>query len=162
MDAIECLKDIFNNVNSWLVFAETKNAALVGFDIAILAISDRFLENMTKSSCLGMCLFLFGILFPIISFLPIYNRINIYKKKKGTNLLFFADIATHSEHQYFDMLKKNYINVLSLKGKEKIVRDYILEIVTNSQITVYKLFMFKIGVYFSLGFIIYMVLCNII
>ena len=162
MDAIACLKEIFSNVNNWLIFAETKNAALVGFNIAILAISDKFLENIFKCSGLGLCLFLFGILCPLISFFPIYNKFKIFRKKRGNNLLFFVDIAMYDEEQYINELKENYIDMRYVNEKDKLVRDYAMEIVTNSQITVYKLFMFKIGLYFSLGFIIYMVLINII
>ena len=35
---VEMLETIFSNVNSWLNFAEAKNAALMAFNIAMLAV----------------------------------------------------------------------------------------------------------------------------
>lgn len=36
---VEMLETIFSNVNSWLNFAEAKNAALMAFNIAMLAVT---------------------------------------------------------------------------------------------------------------------------
>lgn len=41
---VEMLETIFSNVNSWLNFAEAKNAALMAFNIAML-VFHRLLKN---------------------------------------------------------------------------------------------------------------------
>lgn len=162
MDSIEYLKDIFQNVNSWLNFAEAKNGALVGFDIALLAINDVFLDNMSRCGNLRFYLFLLGVFFPIVSFLPLYKGRKFKKKKIQNNLLFYRDIATYDGDQYFTELKSRYLKNCSINGEDDILKDYAEEIVVNARITVYKLSTFRIGLCFSIAFIIHMVLFNTI
>ena len=45
---VEMLETIFSNVNSWLNFAEAKNAALMAFNIAMLAVTWGSTENAGK------------------------------------------------------------------------------------------------------------------
>lgn len=46
---VEMLETIFSNVNSWLNFAEAKNAALMAFNIAMLAVTWGSTENAGKN-----------------------------------------------------------------------------------------------------------------
>ena len=65
----ELLEKIFSNVNSWLNFAEAKNAANVGFVVACLA-AIFSLEDM-NALLYTICFFLvISGMFSLISFLP--------------------------------------------------------------------------------------------
>lgn len=54
-ERVELLQKIFENTNHWLQFAEAKNAALIAFNIAVIAAvigSDLYEKNLSLSSFL--------------------------------------------------------------------------------------------------------------
>lgn len=153
----ELLKEIFSNVNSWLFFAETKNAAIIAFDVAMLAaiISTDFLKgNIIIFSTLtaGIVLALFVAL---LSFAPKRGK---KKESNGVpnvadNLIFYSDIAKYNKTEYIKALVKQYLKKdIQANQIEQIELDYSEEIVYNSNLANNKYNLFK----YSLNIILVM------
>lgn len=165
----ELLEKIFSNVNSWLNFAEAKNAANVGFVVACLA-AIFSLEDM-NALLYTICFFLvISGMFSLISFLPKLGNKAIRKiplfsiiKKRITdedNLIFFENIKEYSGEVYIKQVCKMYLN-----KDEYIPTKYQLdlsdEIVYNSNIASCKYKLFKKAIY--LDIIAFLILaCSII
>lgn len=141
-NADEQLQAIFNNVNDWLKFAETKNAALVAADVAILiGVASLFEE---ASSWLLIYLILLAsfvglsLVIGLISFLPA-TKIPWLRKpatiREKRNVLYYGDIADQDVESYLELLK----SVLK-EGVEPtpIGKAYIEQIIINSKIAVKK------------------------
>lgn len=91
----ELLEKIFSNVNSWLNFAEAKNAANVGFVVACLAaiFSLEDVNALLLNALLyTICIFLvISGMFSLISFLPklgnkVIRKIPLFSKDKKRRL----------------------------------------------------------------------------
>lgn len=155
----ELLQRIFENVNSWLHFVEAKNAALIAFNIALMAAfvdSSLFCKCRIFGNCIiiGICL---STIVAIRSFIPLNKEIK--KVEKGDikeNLLHYAYIASLEVNEYIRKLYKRYFekNISNISEVMQIERDYCEEIIQNSRITIRKQRYFKIGlniVFFALG-----------
>lgn len=159
---IERLKDIFENVNNWLKFAETKNATLVaGNGLLIFGIL-KILQNLTiKDYVLWyvyFCLVLFTIslILSLISFIP---KVKIpYFLLNGNietadNLLFYGDLLKYNEKSLLEKIKQ-----ISPKDDNdaSIVLNtmYAEQIIINSKITRNKLSLFDIAIKFTLAGIV--------
>ena len=158
-DRIELWERIFANVNSWLHFVEAKNAALIAFNIALMA---AFMDSSLFDTCkifgrciiVGICL---STIVAIISFIPLNKEIK--KVDKGDikeNLLHYAYIASLEVNEYIKKLYMRYFekNISNISEVPQIERDYCEEIIQNSRITIRKQRYFKIAlniVFFALG-----------
>lgn len=138
----EFLAEQLNRVNSWLSFAEAKNAALIAFNVAILSVDMKMPE---WALCIFRIAILVSIVISLISFWP-----NFAKKSSSRNLLFYKDIA-ELDSQY-----KEIIN----ESKDKIKDDYIDEIIINSKITMKKYYRFKQALAIDVGIMVF--LCTIL
>ena len=139
---VEMLETIFSNVNSWLNFAEAKNAALMAFNIAMLAVTWGSTENAGKN------ILFYGVNLAIVistiialkSFKPDKGKC----KKENDNLLFYEDIAKYSKESYLIALYKKYQD--TVKTEDELLKreiDYADEITYNAKIIVQKYKCFK-------------------
>lgn len=141
------LKEIFQNTNSWLQFAEAKNAALIAFNTAILsAILDTLDMDILRAIT---ALFLITSTFCcLISFKPRKHVTKCLGNKTDTdNILFYQDIAKYMEREYLKKFHEDYYEGIPLQCMQnsKRIKYYIQEITCNSKITVMKYKCFNMG-----------------
>lgn len=158
---LECLLDkIFSNVNSWLNFAEAKNAANIALVIASIAAITNLQSINILLSTLCILLTLSGLC-SLISFIP--NLVTVNKKSKehkDGNLLFFETIKKYSGIEYVEQINKLYFQI-NKKDFNKYQLDLADEIVYNSNITSYKYKLFKAAVYIDILTFMLFILCFI-
>lgn len=143
----ELLNNIFSNVNSWLNFAEAKNAANIAIVVACIAAILNFEKIDYLLAVICIVVIVSGIC-SLISFLPrVGNKLDLsqldqQEKHDDENLLFFEDIKAYSGEEY---VKK--INKLYFKKNNADVSTYQLdlanEIVYNADIVSRKYKLFK-------------------
>lgn len=139
---------IFDNVNSWLKYAENKNAyvlAFIGAQVTLI----KFLDFQTNWRLISSFVFL-GLCFLmcIISFFPktiisswVYNLPKSHQKpSEKDNLLFYGHIVKYSIDQYVDKMSK-YLKH-DIRG-DKYFEDLCAQIVINAGIASAKFDMFK-------------------
>jgi hypothetical protein len=151
----EELWKIFENVNSWLKYAENKNTYIITFIGAQITIMKYFncpLNFWLKVSFifLGLCLFVcFCSFFPktsISAWLYYFTKSND-DKKDTDNLLFYGDIAKYSLDNYIEKMSKHLKS--EIKG-DKYLEDLCSQIIINSSIAKAKFNLFKISFWFML------------
>lgn len=175
LDSLVILKEIFENINKWLHFAEAKNAALIGLNGAFLfklieIISDQMdgeLYNIITVNIIGgklLCsitllgivviLYLGAILLSLKSFLPNTSKIEISNELIEKNnygqdriLMFYLDIDKYeSYNQYLIDIHKYYFDRdVEITDLKRIEIDYAKEILINSKITTEKYKLFKLA-----------------
>ncbi|MBS6396655.1 MAG: hypothetical protein KH452_05840 [Clostridiales bacterium] len=156
------LQQIFDNVNSWLHFAEAKNAALVAFNVALLAaiMSSNLLDVFTCFSSGIIIALLISTMFALLSFKPINNKLEKTSNEDiSENLLHFAYISSLEKEEYIKKLYENYwgeVNI-DIRVVPKIEQDYCSEIIENSRIAMRKQRYFKKGFYVVLMTMVAMV-----
>lgn len=151
-DKTSLLQQIFENVNTWLHFAEAKNAALIAFDIALLTI---IVDSGLSKTCIllfsiNIVSLLLSIIFALYSFKPINEMLEKCDNMSlDLNLLHFAYIASLEQEEYIKKLYYYYWNESdkNINDVPKLEKDYCYEIISNSRITLRK------QKYFSYGFI---------
>ena len=153
MDDRACLlQQIFENVNNWLHFAEAKNAALIAFNIALLAVIVE--SNWAEAYILLFSIIVIGLLlstiFAILSFKPI-NKIleKVDNINLEENLLHFAYIASLEQEEYIRKLYDHYWGESNkdVNNVPKLEIDYCHEIIANSRITIRKQRYFRYSFY---------------
>lgn len=153
-DLDELLEKSFSNVNSWLNFAEAKNAANIAFVIACIA-AIFSLQKMNIILYI-VCIFLIASgIGSLISFLPRLgdkvrkNCFVFFRNKKlranGDNLLFFENIKEYSGDAYIKQVSKAYFGE-NKYNPTKYQIDLSNEIVYNSDIVSRKYKFFKMAV----------------
>ena len=162
---LEDLQDVFQNVNSWLNFAEVKHGALIALDTTfILGIITLIVDKkLDGSSMWGLGIIIISLLISMYSYYPNIKWIKdewMIGRKKVTpnrNLLFYRDIFQLSNKEYLEKIYKDYYNIQVSEFKKKEI-DYAEEIVVNSRITMKKYFLFKISlVSCSIGILVLIV-----
>jgi len=143
-------KDIFNNVNIWLQFAEVKNGALLTFNAAIIFATLNLYESFYKLHYFRYIVFLFltliliSLIINLLSFLPS----NKTGSRKNDNVIFWASISN------FDSIE-SYSSELNKEQKSDEIDKHIEdEIYINSKITTAKYKKFKWALYFNISGII--------
>ena len=139
----EQLKEIFDNVNNWVTFAEAKNAAIIAFNVACIScIWD--IEGITEIKILpyiwGLGIIVSTIM-ALISFVPQTGKgiSDNEKQSDSDNLLFFKDIAKYSKKAYLKQIFKQYANLeLSDSDIRKLEEDLADEITYNASIAIRK------------------------
>ncbi len=153
----ELLQQIFENINMWLHFAEAKNAAIIAFNIALLAaLISSNLFNIVIFSWTAVGLLL-STLLSLLSFKPSNKAAKkVISESMDSNLLHYAFIASLEIDEYLEKLNKSYWKNQYQDGSEfpQIERDYSNEIIQNSRITLKKQFYFKIALYIDFAMII--------
>lgn len=145
------LEDFFDKqlerVNYWLSFAEAKNAALIAFNIAVVAFVADFQKSFPLISTIIMVCFVLSCIICLISFFPkTENRPKEKKaKRKNDNLIFWGDIAFfENEGRYIECVISRYFPGNTLNGEpNKMCYDLASEIIINSRIAQYKYSCFK-------------------
>lgn len=149
---INLLQQIFDNVNSWLHFAEAKNAALIAFNVALL--SSLTSSELFKINAMLFCTIIIGLLLSIMvslwSFKPINKKLEKTSATNlGENLLHFAYIASLERDEYIKKLYNYYWKEpnMDINAISRLERDYCEEIIENARITMRKQYYFRIGFY---------------
>ena len=150
------IKDIFENVNDWLKFAEAKNGVIIALNSAIifgilklypsLKIDNSYIEYYITYIILFLTI---SIIIALLSFIPrfYYPFIKIDKISESDNLLYFGDIAKYNEIEYSRKILEK------IPDTEKTSFDvyYINQIVNNAKITYIKYKQFEISVWFTIS-----------
>lgn len=145
----ELLKETFENINYWLAFGEAKNAGLLAFNIAALAVLFS-LDNF------NLLIYITGALVVIstsISLLALWSRIAVKWENKNLqenadNLLFFEDISKYSESDFIVKFYKNYFqeDIKDIDNIPLYNKNILEEIYINAKIATIKFKLFNIGV----------------
>jgi len=170
------LKDIFENVNNWLKFAEAKNATLIAgngliiFGICRIIKDSNINEYLMYYIYFSIFMLVISFLIALISFIPNIKLpgylFDNSKEQSNHNLLFFGSIATFNEHKYLEELNKSLGKDDDEYKKNKLNEMYAHQIIINSQIAVKKYKLFNISLQFTLlavvsPFIYVFFICNI-
>jgi hypothetical protein len=168
----EQLKAIFTNVNDWLKFAETKNAALIAANAAVSFASFSILVQNWSKLDTRLCWYLISLIIcalssATIALLAIIPRtsllISISKEKPNDvtdNLLFYGDIAKYKPAEFVKALKRRFGETDTLlSGLES---DYGQQIVINSQIAFRKHTLFRFSAWLTISAIITPLIAGII
>lgn len=162
------LREIFNNVNEWLKFAEAKNFGLLSLVVAVVFgfMQIEFTKNSSyeKFGVWIISTISFLSAFPaLVSLFPIVSKIEkgknlkswitkfsnwIDKENKFENIHFYGYLRTIDEKEFeIKFLAKNNANNVSFTAYEK---ELATQILYNSRITWLKYQLFKIGAFFFL------------
>ena len=154
----ELLEKNFSNVNSWLNFAEAKNAANIAFVVAVLAAIFSIDDECVLLHILCICLIISGMC-SLFSFLPrlgnkVVRKVSLFsknkkRKAKASNLIFFEDIKEYAGDTYIKQVCKKYFGKNKYNAT-KYQLDLADEIVYNSDIVSRKYKFFKVAVYLDI------------
>ncbi len=153
----EDIKDIFQNINEWLKFAEAKHAGLIvlnsGIIFGILSVYKDYKTIIDWHIILLIIIFIgISIILSLISLFPITNNDTKNKNKNvPINLYFFGSLSKLNETDFKNELLKTNANYKF----DKFEKDIINQIIINSRIATrkYKLFIFAIWAT-TIGFIL--------
>ena len=143
---------IFENVNRWLEYGERKNAyvlTFVGAELALVKLFElslQYWQTVTSLGILGL-----SLLLTILSFLPktsipdaIYFLATSWlKPHKADNLLFFEHISRYSVSDYMSALQERYSITLPINGN-RYLEDLCNQIVVNAGIATSKFRAFRV------------------
>lgn len=156
------LEKQLERTNYWLAFSEAKNAALLAFNVAIVAASASYGYNNILNSVM-VVIFLISSLLALLSFSPNLDKIVNYRGSKigeDLNLIFFLEVAN------FDSPRDYIMNIRLKYGIESddnsMNVDLASEIIANSRIAVIKYNLFKKAVGADFIAIMVLVVINII
>ena len=140
-DRVEFYEKNLERVNYWLQFAEAKNAAMIAFVVAILAVLSSFFEKHLVMLLVVSIVYLCGMIISICSMFPKGNM-NVDEKdgeyKKTDNLLYWKDIAKYSKTDYVETVNQRLfanVNQNTLNDYEIMLAE---EIIANARIANYK------------------------
>lgn len=149
MTRMSMLQYIFDNVNKWLAFAETKNGALVAFNSGVSIAIINLLTKDTPYSIWFLCCaysslvcFMSSAALSLFSFMPAI-RIKFHFPKdhlETDNLYFYEYISKYDNQSYIDCLNKKFVLNDEIKSLEL---DLANQIITNSKIAYKKFWLFK-------------------
>lgn len=147
---IEQLKYIFENVNSWLHFAEAKNGALIAFNVALLSV--LFTREWTNVSVFTLIVIfiLISTGFSLFSFKPLTKSIpKCQNKNIEKNLLYCGYISSLELEDYMRALYKDYWNEphFQMERCANMERELCSEIIQNSRILMRKQKLFERAFY---------------
>lgn len=167
------LKSIFDYVNDWLKFAETKNAALVAFDgaavLGLISISENLGSGqVTAKGCIVVAFVFLSIslLIALVSFLPQTRSIKALPatikpqedRLGNDNLYFFEHILKYRPEDYLTKIKQGFesMDLADSSGTKKtqintLSVDLSQQIIINSQIASRKYHYFKVALLLSIS-----------
>jgi hypothetical protein len=167
----ETLKDIFENVNDWLKFAEAKNAALIVFNGASIFGAATFIATVITQKdtvipkFILYYLYMFiimnglGLVIALYSFWPqtrvdevLSKRIeDIFsnRQESRSSILYYGHIKDYTLDSYLAKLRVFCdIGTRELSGLES---DYASQIIINSRIAFRKYILFKLAIFFTIS-----------
>jgi hypothetical protein len=144
------LRNIFDNINNWLKFAEAKNAAIIAF-IAVVSptlIALYRSENEIIQLCaiISGFFFILSLLVSLLSFVPTLQIDSAlqYSVKQNSSLMYFNGIISRSLDEYKQVCVKEF----NLQPDNLIVNDLIEQIYYNALIARSKYVLFLLSVKF--------------
>lgn len=154
----EELNIIFDNVNEWLKFAESKNAVIIGLNgAAIFSLISTFscmfsLKGwLSTSGILVVLLLLLSTTVSLLSFIPNLKMMrlpSINSNNAPVNIIYFGSIAI-LEHDEFIMKVAGLMKV-SMDSVSDLDRQYAKQIVNNSRIALLKYRFFTLAVWLDI------------
>ncbi len=153
------LKEIFENVNNWLKFAEAKNATLIAGNGVIIFGIIKCLKDLESYPyfiyylCFVIILLSLSFIIALISFianvkLPRYLFKEIDNNNK--NLLFYGSIKNYNEESYLQALTDSLEITDTSIHKNEFCKMYAQQIIINSKITMRKFELFNLGLKITL------------
>jgi len=160
-EVLKELKDIFENVNRWLQFAEAKNGALIGINGVFLFKSVDFLFDIINGKLNGskvlvtssLLIFSVAMIIALKSFLPntgVFEDKEVNEEIQNINennmvLIFFEDICKYESSKLYlkDIYQYFFYNEITEENLSRRELDYAKEILINSRIASYKYKLFK-------------------
>jgi hypothetical protein len=171
----EEIREIFNNVNEWLKFAEAKNFGLLSLTAAIVFgfLQIEFAKNSSFEQFVIWTISIVAFLsfFPsILSLFPIVSKIEKGENLKNWISTFsnWIDKETSFENIHFygylrsiDTVEfeRKFLNKLNIptQSLNQYEKELVGQILYNSRITWLKYQLFKIGAFFFLvGFLVFL------
>lgn len=151
------LEKQLERTNFWLSFAEAKNAALLAFNIAILAFVVGFQKDFPILSTLSMIVFIFSSLICLWSFYPKEPKCPIVdtkrkkdnkKENKLNNFLYWKTIAhIETTEKFIDKVVVRYFPDQTVDGiKSELYNDLAQEIIDNSRVAKSKYELFSLAI----------------
>lgn len=152
---LEYLKEQLDRTNYWLAFSETKNAALVAFNVAVVAAIGKFTSVNIWIWALSDFMIMVSTFICLLSFIPKSSMKKLCNDQNNQeiNLLYYADIAKLETEMYLEKVRNEY-HLHIIKWEEEICKDFAEEIIVNSRIAVRKYKLFKYAVMVDLMCII--------
>lgn len=142
----EFLDKNLDSVNSWLQFAETKNAALTAFVVAMLAViyGGEVINHLVLKTIITV-IYVISLFLSVISFYPKYKK-DVWACD-GTyeiddNLIFWKDIAKYSVNDYLKAVSEKIFETESNRF-DLLQRMYAEELITNARIAKVKYMLFE-------------------
>ena len=103
------LEKVQADITGCLRFAETKNGALLAFDIALLFGIPKIPDVSVKVKYIVTAMIIYSLIITLWSFWPINKKIKKAEKRKvNCDLLHFAYIAMYTRNEYLVELYKSY------------------------------------------------------
>lgn len=147
-DRIDFYEKNLERVNYWLQFAEAKNAAMIAFVVAMLAVIYSFFSNIIMLVILSL-VYVIALIISTLSMFPKGNmntniRDGDYVEEKD-NYLYWKDIAKYSKTDYIEKVNKQFFDNNSSETTSR--QEFMLaeEIITNARIAKYKYYMFELA-----------------
>jgi len=165
------LKDLFQDINELIKFAEAKNLGLVAFNLAIITGMITLISNVKDTPWLLYVISYIGVMNLVSLFLCFVSSIAQLKHKesdielhKSDNLLFFGTIAHYIPDKFYSTIKKRY----NLKSENEIYeKELCRQIVICSQIASRKFKLFNVaimwtfaGIFTPIGILTYKIFFN--
>ncbi len=120
------LKEIFNNVNSWLTHAEAKNGAIIAFNIACLSFlwgmkGNHGAKVLNGFSCI---IILSSTIMALISFFPKTDKSIVGRGGHAPedNLIFYKDIVKYNKEDYVKAVFLQYSGCRNPEVRDGFVR----------------------------------------
>jgi hypothetical protein len=155
----DTLKDIFENVNNWLKFAEAKNATLVAGNGLIIFGTLRLINDMCIHEYIlyyiyfSLFLISISLVMALVSFMPklkIPDFLLNNKIETTDNLLFFGHIVKYQDKTYLDKIN----NIIKSQDSTDLDLMYAQQIIINSKIAMNKYNIFNNALHFTLAGIV--------
>ncbi len=147
------LKEIFNNVNSWLTHAEAKNGAIIAFNIACLSFlwgmkGNHGAKVLNGFSCI---IILSSTIMALISFFPKTDKSIVGRGGHAPedNLIFYKDIVKYNKEDYVKAVFLQYTQINIPDAEiQKLEMDLSDEITYNAEIVIrkYKFFGYAVKI----------------
>lgn len=156
---INTLRDIYDDVNNWLKFAEAKNGAIIALNSALIFGILKFFTSLDDVPVLlslfafvGLFMLTVSIIIALLSFIPrlTHPYIKVDKISTNDNLLYFGDIAKYDKVDYRQKLTA-MIATKKDEENEKLIDSKISQIIVNSKITFIKYKQFEIAVWLTIS-----------
>lgn len=171
-EVIKFLESQLERVNHWLEFAETKNAALLVFNMAVIAAVIKSNPSLYIFHYVLLLVVCVCCVLIMASFAPCFDKSNELYFSRLTagwpNLIFFEDITKMTTEEYYQRILSDYFPSVNINQPGKIRSIHLInEIIVNSSIAVRKYKIFKIVVAFDMIALILMIVrlaylcCNV-